>query len=392
MIDYYQVLGLDHTASEAEIKKAYRDLALSFHPDKNSEQNAHAQFQLISEAYTILSNSKTRSNFDQERVLSSSTSKSTTTNLISPPNKKNDRRNTGGTLTLRRWFGSSTTEKRRSTSSNSKKNKKKRNSPKWWNRKQIHSNLQPKSKPINGGDLYQDIELTIQEIAKGIKKTIPITYDDTCLNCMGSGSQKQATPRRCNRCGGTGSVSRLKGDYEVKEICPSCQGTGSIIDHLCHQCFGKGMIEQKRQISININAGIQEGTVLKIAHHGKSGLNGGSNGNLYFTICQAIDERFSRQGDDLICQIEIDFTEAILGTRVKINTLDDTLDLLVPAGIQPEQTLSIPRRGLPNSNGEKGSGDLLVKIKVRLPDELTHRQEKLLAQFHDPSNMPIKTD
>ena len=131
MIDYYQVLGLDHTASEAEIKKAYRDLALSFHPDKNSEQNAHAQFQLISEAYTILSNSKTRNNFDQERVLSSSTSKSTTTNLISPPNKKNDRRNTGGTLTLRRWFGSSTTEKRRSTSSNSKKNKKKHNSPKW---------------------------------------------------------------------------------------------------------------------------------------------------------------------------------------------------------------------------------------------------------------------
>ena len=152
------------------------------------------------------------------------------------------------------------------------------------------------------------------------------------------------------------------------------------------------MIEQKRQISININAGIQEGTVLKIAHHGKSGLNGGSNGNLYFTIRQAIDERFSRQGDDLICQIEIDFTEAILGTRVNINTLDDTLDLLVPAGVQPEQTLSIPRRGLPYSNGEKGNGDLLVKIKVRLPDELTHRQEKLLAQFHDPSNMPIKTD
>ena len=392
MIDYYQVLGLDHTASEAEIKKAYRDLALSFHPDKNSEQNAHAQFQLISEAYTILSNSKTRSNFDQDRVVSSSTSRSTTTNRISPPNKKNDRRNTGGALTLPRWFGSSTTEKRKSTSSSSKTNKKKRNSPKWWNRKQIHSNLQPKSKPINGGDLYQNIELTIQEIAKGIKKTIPITYDDTCLNCMGSGSQKQATPRRCNRCGGTGSVSRLKGDYEVREICPSCQGTGSIIDHLCHQCFGKGMIEQKRQISININAGIQEGTVLKIAHHGKSGLNGGSNGNLYFTIRQAIDERFSRQGNDLICQIEIDFTEAILGTRVKINTLDDTLDLLVPAGVQPGQTLSIPRRGLPYSNGEKGSGDLLVKIKVCLPDELTHRQEKLLAQFHDPSNMPIKTD
>ncbi len=392
MIDYYQVLGLDHTASEAEIKKAYRDLALSFHPDKNSEHNAHAQFQLISEAYTILSNSKTRSNFDQDRVVSSSTSRSTTTNRISPPNKKNDRRNTGGALTLPRWFGSSTTEKRKSTSSSSKTNKKKRNSPKWWNRKQIHANIQPKSKPINGGDLYQDIELTIQEIAKGIKKTVPITYDDTCLNCMGTGSQKQATPRRCNRCSGTGSISSLKGDYEVREICPSCQGTGSIIDHLCHQCFGKGMIEQKRQISININAGIQEGTVLKIAHHGKSGLNGGSNGNLYFTIRQAIDERFSRQGNDLICQIEIDFTEAILGTRVKINTLDDTLDLLVPAGVQPGQTLSIPRRGLPYSNGEKGSGDLLVKIKVRLPDELTHRQEKLLAQFHDPSNMPIKTD
>ncbi len=397
MIDYYQVLGLPSTASEAEIKKAYRDLALSFHPDKNSEQNAQAQFQLISEAYTILSNSKTRNTFDQERELNSSTIATTTTNPTVFSNRKKNKKTVQKKLrrqvSLPSWFRFPNSEKRRTVSSyKQRRTSGRQNLRRWWNSKPISPNDQLQPKPISGGDLHRNIELTIQEIANGLKKTIPIIYDDICLNCVGSGSQNQTAPRRCNRCDGLGAIPNLKGNYEVKESCPSCQGKGSFVDYLCHQCFGKGTVEQKRQIAININAGIQEGTILKIAHHGKSGLHGGQNGNLYLTIHQTIDERFSRQGDDLTCQIELDFTEAILGARVKINTLDDTLELMVPPGVQHGQTLPVPSHGLPKSNGEEGKGDLLIKIQVRLPNELTHRQKKLLVQFHEPANTPIKID
>jgi molecular chaperone DnaJ len=165
-----------------------------------------------------------------------------------------------------------------------------------------------------------------------------------------------------------------------------------LIDHLCRQCFGKGTIEQKRQIAINIQPGVQDSTILKIANHGKSGLNGGENGDLYLTIRQAVDERFFRQGDDLTCEIDLDFIDAMLGTKVKIDTLDDTLDLMVPPGVQPGQILPVPRHGLPKSNGEVGRGDLFVKIRVLLPDEVTHRQRKLLVQFYDSPNMPIKNE
>jgi len=395
MIDYYQVLGLTPAASAEDIKKAYRDLALNFHPDKNpTDQNAHTHFQLISEAYTILSNPKTRSEFDQERE-SAKAAEQVATAVESLPQAKKKKKSTPAkrkSISLPTWFGFSNRGQRRQPTRRQHRSKARRRQQSWWNLSSPPRPVELPPEPTEGEDLHREIEITIQDIAKGIRKTVPIEYEDVCHHCVGSGSQHRAEPRRCNRCDGLGTVQNLQGDYEVKEPCPSCLGKGMLIDHLCRQCFGKGAIEQKRQIAINIQPGVQDSTILKIANHGKSGLHGGENGDLYLTIRQAVDERFSRQGDDLTCEIDLDFIDAVLGAKVKIDTLDDTLDLMVPPGVQPGQILPVPRHGLPKSNGEVGRGDLFVKVRVLLPDEVTHRQRKLLVQFYDSPNMPIKTE
>jgi molecular chaperone DnaJ len=346
--DYYEVLGVPKGASADEIKKAYRRLALKFHPDKNpNDKDAESKFKECAEAYEVLSDPQKKQKYDQfghDGLRGSGVHDYSHMNV-------QDISDIFGDL-FGDMFGGSRRQSGRS------------------------------QRAARGYDLETAVELTLEEVSKGAEKTIEFTRQDTCSDCGGSGAAKGKAPSRCPTCGGAGQVQRagLGGFFQMVSTCPHCHGAGQVITDPCRKCRGSGTIPQKRTLSVKIPAGVHEGQGVRVGGEGEPGRLGGPRGDLYCYVRVKAHAFLMRDGANLVVTVPLRFTQLALGDTIDVPTLDGTKQLKIPAGSQHGDLFRIRGQGLPELRGGK-TGDLLVRVTVEIPRKLNTEQEELLHKF-----------
>ncbi|MCD6505525.1 molecular chaperone DnaJ [Candidatus Poribacteria bacterium] len=345
--DYYEILGVSRDASQEEIKRAYRRLAMKYHPDKNpGDKEAEERFKEVNEAYEVLSDPEKRARYDQFGHAG----------FRGPTG-------TGGDFSFDFGFGAFEDII----------------SDIFGDFSDFFGGSRRRAGPRRGDDIRYDLEVTLEEILAG--KTVPIEVirTETCPRCHGTGSA--SPPKTCPRCGGRGKISFRQGFFTVSQTCPQCGGTGRVITDPCPQCGGRGVIRRKRRIEINIPKGVEEGTVLRVPGQGNAGMNGGPPGDLLVVIHVKKHDRFERRGNDLLTTVSISFIQAALGTEVEVLTPGgSTVKLRIPPGTQSESILRIKNKGLPYMDGF-GSGDLLVRVLVKVPSDMSDREKELLREI-----------
>jgi molecular chaperone DnaJ len=365
--DYYKALGVAKDASAAEIKKAYRKLARDLHPDKNpGNAQAEARFKEVSEAYDVLSDDKKRREYDEARTLfaNGGFSGGGFPGGFSPG---------GGSATfdMSDIFGSGGS-----------------------NLGDLFGGLfggnrggAPRgSGPARGRDLEAEVSLGFDEAVHGTTLPLQLSGPATCTVCHGNGARPGTSPRRCPTCGGSGVVMNNQGGFGFSEPCRDCRGTGQIVDDPCPECHGTGTTTQTRTITVRVPAGVRDGARLRIPGKGGPGQRGGPAGDLYVTVHVGTHPLFGRSGDDLTLTVPITFSEAALGTTLRVPTLDGSVALKVAPGTPSGRTLRVRGRGVPRRNG---AGDLLVTVEVAVPQSLSAEARKALeayaeAQHGDP--------
>ena len=351
--DYYEVLGVGRDATDEEIKRAFRKLAFKYHPDHNRDGGAEERFKEINEAYEVLSNTDKRSAYDRF-------GHSGAEGLFGRGFEGFDFGGFGDIFDT--FFGGTTTATRQA--------------------------------PQHGADLHYGITITFEEAAFGCEKEIDISRTENCSLCQGVGSKPGSQPSRCPNCNGTGQVSRVQqsifGRFTHTATCSQCHGEGRIITEPCPQCRGTGREKQQRSISVKIPAGVDDGTQMRLSGEGEAGTRGGHSGNLYVTLSVQPHQFFSRDGDNILYELPINFAQAALGTEVEVPTLDGKTKLKIPSGSQTGKVFQLKNRGIPHLH-RSGYGDQLVTLFVVTPEKLTERQRQLLKEMADslsPANMP----
>lgn len=347
--DYYEVLGVSRTASEQEIKSAYRKLALKYHPDRNpGDKEAEEKFKEIVEAYSVLSDPEKRALYDRygHAGVSSSAAAASYGAGFDPFATFED--------LLDEFFGFSdlfgTTTRRR-------------------------------SRARRGADLRYDVEITLEEAARGVEKQIRIPRLEVCPICRGAGTAPGTSPVRCPTCGGSGQVRYQQGFFTISRTCAHCQGVGTIIRHPCEECRGRGRVERERVLEVQIPPGVEEGTRLRLAGEGEGGIAGGAPGDLYVIVHIRPHDFFARQGDDLYCTVPITFAQAALGAELKIPTLlDGEESLEIPPGTQSGDVFRLRGRGMPRVD-RPGRGDLVVEVRVVTPTRLSREMRRLFEEL-----------
>ncbi len=354
--DYYEVLGVPRTASKAEIKKAYRKLALKFHPDRNKEPDAAEKFKEISEAYAILSDDEKRAQYDQFGH-AGIRGRWSAEDIFSGINFDDILRSFGlggGFGGFGSIFDFFTGRMSRSTSQ------------------------QPMAI-----DLRYDTEITLQEAASGIEKEISLKRDEPCPLCNGTGAEPGTSLKPCTRCGGRGELRQVQqtafGQVIRVATCPTCQGRGQLAETACSKCKGKRTIRERRNIRIQIPPGIESGSMLRLKDQGASE-NGARPGDLYVVIHIKPDKTFERIGDDVLTEVTITITQAALGTEIEVPTLTSTAKFKIPAGTQPDTILRLKGQGMPRSRW-RGNGDQLIRVRIVIPEKLNANQRELLEKL-----------
>ena len=351
--DYYEVMGVERGASEQDIKKAYRQLALKYHPDRNpNDQEAEDRFKEAAEAYAVLSDPEKRGQYD--RFGHAGVSGSTGAGF--DPSTFADFSDILGDLF---GFGDGG---RRGRNSN------------------------------RGSDLRYDVELTFEEAAFGKQMRIRVPRHETCGECSGSGSAGASGPTTCPTCKGRGQVRYQQGFFSIARTCGQCQGGGQIIKDPCKKCRGEGKIVGERNLEVKVPAGVDTGSRLRISGEGDAGINGGPTGDLYVVIRVGDHEFFERRDDDLFCHVPISFAQASLGADIVVPTLDGEEHLTIPAGTQPDTMFRIRGSGVARAGG-RGQGDLYVNVSLSVPKRLSREQRELigkLAETEDAANQPIQ--
>lgn len=344
--DYYEVLGVSRNASQEEIKKAYRKLALQNHPDHNpNNPEAEQRFKEAAEVYEVLRDPEQRARYDQFGAAGLGGS-------FSGFSSAEDIFSHFGDI-FGDFFGFSMGGSRR------------KNTP----------------RATAGSDLLYKLTVSFEQAVKGSDVSITIPKDVSCEDCGGSGAAPGTSPEKCKECNGSGQVRNSQGFFQFIIPCPVCHGEGSTIPHLCPRCKGKGVTQQSKELTVHIPAGIDSGTRLRLRGEGEPGTHGGPSGDLHIAVTVEDSKVYQRQGQDLFYYCDISFPQASLGCTLSIPGLDDeTLELKVPKGTQSGSVLRIPSKGLPYV-GQKRHGDLLVKISVVTPTKLTERQQELLMEF-----------
>jgi molecular chaperone DnaJ len=347
--DYYAVLGLEKGASEEELKKAYRRLAVKFHPDKNpGDKVAEENFKELGEAYEVLNDPQKRAAYDQYGHVAF------------------DRRASGSGRAggfhdpfevFREVFGGGS----------------------------IFEDLfgggqQDPSQSQRGGDLRYDMEISFEEASHGCEKEITVTKPERCDDCQGTGAEAGSRARNCPTCGGRGQVITSRGIFSIAQTCPQCQGAGRIIDKPCKTCRGNGRRERTSKIKLRIPAGVDSGSRLRSAGNGEAGWRGGPSGDLYVILHVKPHEIFQRDGDDLLCEVPVSFVQAALGTEIEVPTLDGKTAVKVPPGTQPGTMFRLKGKGVKNIQGY-GHGDLHVRVSVEVPSQLSSAQRTKLEEF-----------
>ncbi len=366
--DYYDVLGLSRSASVDDIKKAYRKLAMQYHPDRNpGNKQAEEKFKEATEAYEVLSDQDKRSRYDRfghEGVRQGADFHDwTNTNANDIFTVFNDIFGGGlGGSIFGDFFGGGTRTRSRSGASTGER----------------------------GSDLKISVKLTLEEISTGIDKKIKIKRQEKCQTCGGSGAKSGSGMSTCPTCGGSGEIRKatrtMFGQFVNIVQCSTCGGIGKIIKEPCPACGGTGRLNGESTIKVKIPPGVGEGNYLTLRGEGNAGRRGGPNGDLIVVIEEAAHEHFKRDGDDIIFELELSFPEAALGSEVEVPTLIGRAKLKIEPGIQSGKILRMREKGLPHLNGY-GKGDQLVTISVYTPTKLSQRDKDLLKDLGRSSNI-----
>ena len=342
--DYYEVLGVARDASEDEIKRAYRKLALQNHPDHHpGDAEAEQRFKEAAEAYEVLRDPEKRARYDQ----------------FGHAGTGNDFQGFGSAEDIFAHFGDIFGDMFGFSMGGSR-----RSGP----------------RPAAGADLRYNLKISFVQAARGDEISLTIPRQVPCGDCKGSGAAPGASRETCRQCGGSGQVRNSQGFFQFVVPCPTCHGEGYVIPKPCPRCRGKGTVQQMRELSVRVPAGVDTGMRLRLRGEGEAGSNGGPNGDLYVFIEVEDDKTFERQGQDLVLSRKISFVQAALGCTLEVPGLDGPLELKIARGTQSGTVLRLPGKGLPYV-GQKRTGDLLVEIIVVTPTNLSGRQEELLREF-----------
>ncbi len=350
--DYYAILKIKRGASLEEIKQAYRKLAVKYHPDKNpNDTNAEERFKEITEAYDVLSDERRKTEYDQQAKTSSSYGHA----------KRWGRPRTVRDVSKR---NSSFNKLNHLFESIFERNRRRREA----------------SGPSRGRDITQELSFSFDEAVTGCQKRVKVRYPVECRHCHGTGIPLGMRMHICSNCRGTGTVSVPRGKFLAEQICSYCSGKGQISSDSCSYCQGTGERKKVREIRIKIPPGSKDGTRLRFRGEGQPGVQGGPPGDLYVVIRVDPHRFLRRRGNDVHCEVTIDFQYAILGTTIKITTLDGQANFVIPPGTQPGQVFKLKGLGFPRSSG-LGRGDQFVRVQVTIPKSLSPHQRKLIEQF-----------
>jgi molecular chaperone DnaJ len=366
--DYYEVLGVSKNASKDEIKDAYRKLAMQYHPDRNKAPDAEERFKEISEAYAVLSDDEKRQQYDtlghpgfDQRYTSEDIFRGADFDSIF--------RDLGfgsfGDI-FRSFFGGG-----------------------------FEGGFGGgfRERINRGEDLVYDLEITLEEAAKGTEKEIDVPRTEKCDVCNGSGASPGTSPRTCPRCNGAGKVQHMRRSsfamYVQVTACPTCRGKGTLIDSPCKNCRGTGLVKKRRKITVKVPIGIDEGYQLRLRGEGEMAPNSGSPGDLYVLVHIVPNELFMREGDELLYILMIGYPQAALGAEVSVPTLEGPTTVKIHPGTQPGEVIRLKGKGMPRFRGY-GKGDLLVRVKISVPEKLTPQQRALLEQLAKEFNQDVQ--
>jgi molecular chaperone DnaJ len=348
--DYYEVLDVERNASEEEVKRAYRRLAVKFHPDKNPDDpHAEEKFKELGEAYDVLMDSDKRAAYDRFGHAAFASGGAGFGGFHDPFDIFREVFGGGGFGggIFETFFGGAGTRAEGRQ---------------------------------RGSDLRYDMQIGLEEAAFGVEKEIEIEKLDTCDKCHGSGAEPGSRTISCPTCGGRGQVISSRGFFHVSQTCPRCRGAGEIIEKPCPKCHGEGRVEKLSRVKLKIPAGIREGSRLRSSHNGEAGIRGAPSGDLYVVIHIKEHKIFQREGDNLYCEVPIAFSIAALGGEVHVPTLEGRAHLKVPAGTQSGQMFNLRGKGIINVNG-RDRGDLLARLIVEVPSRLNAEQRGKLEEF-----------
>jgi molecular chaperone DnaJ len=355
--DYYLVLEVTREVSFEEIKKNYRKLAVKHHPDKNpGDHAAEEKFKELGEAYEILSDPQKRAAYDQHgHAAFDSRQRARGGGFHDPADIFRDV--FGGGSIFENLFGGG----------------------------------QDPNGPQRGDDLRYDMQITLEEAALGCEKEISVTKLDQCDHCNGAGAEPGSKMRTCGTCGGRGQVLTSRGIFSIAQTCPHCKGAGCILEKPCRKCSGSGKHERTSKTKLRIPAGVDSNSRLRSAGSGEAGSRCGPAGDLYVFLQVKAHEIFSREGDDLLCEVPVSFIQATLGAEIEVPTLQGKATVKIPVGTQPGTVLRLKGRGVKNLQGY-GQGDLHVRVQVEVPTHLNGDQKHKLQEFAalcDGKEMPL---
>ena len=359
--DYYEILGVDRNATKEEIKKAYRKLALKYHPDKNpGDKEAEEKFKEATEAYEVLGDDERRKIYDQFGHEGLNAQGAGGFRGFRDTSDFEDLfggfRDIFGSDIFDSFFGFGD----------------------MFARSQRTSTRRESRRVSRGSDIRYDIELTLEEVAKGKTVELSVSRYEVCPDCKGAGGSGTTT---CPQCGGTGQVSRTQGFFTIASTCPRCGGTGYITKNICTTCGGKGIVRKERKIVVDIDPGVEDGTILRLHGEGNAGSGGGPSGDLLLVVHVKPHQYFLRKGNDILCEVEISVFQAILGTSIKVPTLDGRIvKINIPPGTQSGKVFRLRKEGIPYFKG-RGRGDQLVKVRVKIPTDLTFEEKKMIEQI-----------
>jgi molecular chaperone DnaJ len=361
--DYYEVLGVDRTVGEAELKKAYRKLALECHPDRNPDDpQAEERFKEISEAYAVLSVREKRTRYDRfghQGVGTGGPGGADFGDLGGFTDLFND-------LFGDIFGGGSGFGGRR------------------------------RGRAQRGADLRYNLEIELDQVLTGTESSIKIPKMRPCETCSGSGAQEGSRPETCERCRGMGQIAFQQGFFRVNRPCDVCGGAGEIISNPCGDCRGTGRVEGQQTIAVKVPAGVDDGARLRLVGEGEAGIAGGPAGDLYIVIHVARHPLFERDGRDLHCEVPVAFVQAALGDEIEVPSLEGRIKMQIPEGTQSGKMLRLRGKGLPPlqprleaAQLERMRGDIYVRIFVEVPTRLTARQRELLEEFAEESGTEV---
>lgn len=357
--DYYEVLAVSRTANDQEIKSAYRRLAVKFHPDKNpNDASAEEKFKEAAEAYSVLSDAEQRKRYDRFGHAGVSSGAGAGSWGAGAPGFGGIEDILGDLFGFGDVFGGARGGSRRSAAQ-------------------------------RGADLRYDLEITLEEAARGMTTQMRIPRLEACETCKGSGAAAGSQPESCSTCQGSGQVRYQQGFFSVARTCHVCRGAGKVIKDPCLTCKGAGRIEREKQMEVKIPAGVETGSRLRVSGEGEAGTQGGAPGDLYVVIHVAEHDQFERQGSNLYEAVPITFAQAALGADIMVKTLDDEEKLKIPMGTQTGTVFRLRGKGMPALGG-RGRGDLFVSVTVITPTTLTREQRRLLEQLEEVENKDLE--